>query len=55
MTPTMTTKTSPKAAVANANWRRDLTVSLMLAAGVLVSTCAFAAAWAATHPQAFGA
>ena len=54
----MTTKTSPKAvAVASpaAQWRRDLMTSLMLAAGVLVSTCAFAAAWAATHPQAFGA
>jgi hypothetical protein len=54
----MMTKTSPKAAVVAspaANWRRDLTASLMLAAGVFVSTCVFAAAWAATHPQAFGA
>lgn len=50
-----TTKTSPKAAVASpaAHWRRDLTVSLVLAAGVFVSTCAFATVWAATHP-AFG-
>jgi hypothetical protein len=52
----MTTKKTPKAvAIANpaAAWRRDLAASLVLAAGVLISTCAFAAFWAATHPETF--
>jgi hypothetical protein len=51
----MTTKTAPKIAPSSpaAQWRRDLVASIVLASGVLLSTCAFAGVWAATHPQAF--
>ncbi|KAF0177884.1 MAG: hypothetical protein IV086_07685 [Hyphomonadaceae bacterium] len=36
-------------------WRRDLIASMVLASTVFIGTCAFAGAWAATHPELFNA